>query len=350
MDNFKIGLFIKSLRESKKVSQEELANSLYVTRSLVSKWERGVVVLTSQNLKALSEYFNVSCDEILLGEYKSKDNKKALNNLTISMYDKNMKVRKKLKIAIFIIFIILFLFFLSFFILFYNSIHLYSISNIDNLNITNSIIFKAKDKIYLNINPHITDTSVKKIALYYEINNEKKIIYTSSNLNNIIINDYYDKEKYFDFKKFNEIKDNLYILLIYDNKEEAYKLNLDNEYSNTKIFLNIMSINNYIYKQSSIKDNVRFLDSLIEEFSNKEDIVSYNNIDYKVKIGEDNIEISNDKEVYKYNKDTSYLEKDNTKEIIFIYDINKEEEIVNNTKNDIVTEVYLVIEILENVC
>jgi len=93
MDNFKIGLFIKSLRESKKVSQEELANSLYVTRSLVSKWEKGVVALNSQNLKALSEYFNVSCDEILLGEYKSKDNKKALNNLTISMYDKNIKVR-----------------------------------------------------------------------------------------------------------------------------------------------------------------------------------------------------------------------------------------------------------------
>ena len=44
MNNEKIGHFICKLRTEKKWTQEDLANKLFVDRTMVSKWERGVYI------------------------------------------------------------------------------------------------------------------------------------------------------------------------------------------------------------------------------------------------------------------------------------------------------------------
>ena len=53
------------LRETKGISQEELAKELFVTRQAVSRWETGETIPNTETLKLLSKYFNVSINTLL---------------------------------------------------------------------------------------------------------------------------------------------------------------------------------------------------------------------------------------------------------------------------------------------
>ena len=56
---------IQSLRAQKGLSQEELAQSVFVTRQAVSRWENGETVPNTDTLKLLSQYFQVSINTLL---------------------------------------------------------------------------------------------------------------------------------------------------------------------------------------------------------------------------------------------------------------------------------------------
>ena len=51
---------ILQLRTAKGLSQEELAEKVYVTRQAVSRWETGETVPNTETLKLLSQLFDVS--------------------------------------------------------------------------------------------------------------------------------------------------------------------------------------------------------------------------------------------------------------------------------------------------
>ena len=56
---------LQELRKQKGLTQEELAESLYVSRSAVSKWEAGRGYPGIDSLKAISAFFSVSVDTLL---------------------------------------------------------------------------------------------------------------------------------------------------------------------------------------------------------------------------------------------------------------------------------------------
>ena len=56
---------IKKLREEKGLSQESLADKLFVTRQAVSRWEMGDTTPNIETLKMLSKYFDVSINTLL---------------------------------------------------------------------------------------------------------------------------------------------------------------------------------------------------------------------------------------------------------------------------------------------
>lgn len=62
------------LRKQKGFSQEELANRLNVTRQTVSKWEVGDSTPDMEKLMALSDLFQISLDELVMGKEKEKGN------------------------------------------------------------------------------------------------------------------------------------------------------------------------------------------------------------------------------------------------------------------------------------
>ena len=58
---------LQKLRKQKGLTQEELAEALYVSRTAVSKWESGRGYPNIESLKAISKFFSVTVDELLSG-------------------------------------------------------------------------------------------------------------------------------------------------------------------------------------------------------------------------------------------------------------------------------------------
>ena len=57
MDKEQIGKFIRSLRLEKNMKQQDLANTVFVSRQAVSLWERGKAIPDSSILCLLSDFF-----------------------------------------------------------------------------------------------------------------------------------------------------------------------------------------------------------------------------------------------------------------------------------------------------
>ncbi len=75
--------FYKKLQELRKqngLTQDELAEKLFVSRTAVSKWESGRGYPNIESLKAISKFFGITVDELLSGEelltISEEDNKK----------------------------------------------------------------------------------------------------------------------------------------------------------------------------------------------------------------------------------------------------------------------------------
>lgn len=61
-----------NLRKQKGLSQEELANRLNVSRQTVSKWEMGDSTPDMEKLITLSEFFDISLDELVMDKEPQK--------------------------------------------------------------------------------------------------------------------------------------------------------------------------------------------------------------------------------------------------------------------------------------
>lgn len=59
---------LQKLRKRKGLTQEELAEALYVSRTAISKWESGRGYPSIDSLKEISRYFSVTIDALLSGE------------------------------------------------------------------------------------------------------------------------------------------------------------------------------------------------------------------------------------------------------------------------------------------
>ena len=71
MNQIKIGLFLKELRNQKGITQEELAQVLNVSNRSISRWENGNTMPDFDLLIELARYYDISIDEII--DAKRKD-------------------------------------------------------------------------------------------------------------------------------------------------------------------------------------------------------------------------------------------------------------------------------------
>ena len=68
MNQDKIGKFIAKCRKEKKLTQEQLAEKLFVTDRAVSKWERGINLPDSSLMLDLCKILEINVNELLSGE------------------------------------------------------------------------------------------------------------------------------------------------------------------------------------------------------------------------------------------------------------------------------------------
>lgn len=76
---------LQGLRKSRGLTQEELAEVLFVSRAAVSKWESGRGYPSIDSLKDISKFFSVSVDDLLSGDkllsIAEKESKSGIRNL-----------------------------------------------------------------------------------------------------------------------------------------------------------------------------------------------------------------------------------------------------------------------------
>ena len=72
MNQLKIGKFLKQLRTEKNLTQEQLAESLNVSRRTVSRWETGFNLPDLDILVIMSDFYQVDLRELLDGERRNE--------------------------------------------------------------------------------------------------------------------------------------------------------------------------------------------------------------------------------------------------------------------------------------
>lgn len=85
---------LQELRKKKDMTQEELAEALYVSRTAISKWESGRGYPSIDSLKEISRFFSVSIDELLsaekmvsIAEKENKENIQYICNMLLGTVD-----------------------------------------------------------------------------------------------------------------------------------------------------------------------------------------------------------------------------------------------------------------------
>lgn len=85
---------LQGLRKQKGLTQEELAEVLFVSRTAISKWESGRGYPNIDSLKAIAKFFGVTIDELLSGdelltiaEEDTKQKEKHFRDLVFGLLD-----------------------------------------------------------------------------------------------------------------------------------------------------------------------------------------------------------------------------------------------------------------------
>lgn len=239
MDQEKIGKFIVQLRKERKLTQDELAAKIPISRQAVSKWERGKTIPDPQTLLCLSEIFDVTINELLYGERKNKKNEEKIENITLDLYKSNTTKKNIIKWLLFILVFAIVTFLLYYFITLYNSIKIFRVNYYDeNVEISNGLFVLTRENIYFQLGKVdcLKDKAIQKLNLYYKLNDNKEFVCETydSTMN---FADYYGYNQFFGYYNFEEIIDNLYLDIYLTNGELLnIKLNVIEDYRNNKLF------------------------------------------------------------------------------------------------------------------
>lgn len=114
MDLIKIGKFIAERIKMKKITQEELAEKLFITDRAVSKWERGLSLPDAAKMLELCDILDINVNELLIGEkINMKDYEKKTEELLVELAKQDELKNKKLLTSMWVLLITSALFYIS---------------------------------------------------------------------------------------------------------------------------------------------------------------------------------------------------------------------------------------------
>lgn len=256
MDQKQIGRFIKTKRNEKNLTQQELANQLNVTDKAISNWETGRRLPDISLLVDLSKKLDISIQDLLNGEELSSEQSqiKCDENIKDTIEIANKKIKKNKKLYSLIILGIVLLFVLIFFITRYPKESSFEI--IQNSNYADKVVtLKIKDEIdtkyfnkeiVFNTNLSIKDNELFVLEDDYNKNNKM------SNIITIESNHLFDK-----------LTQHLCIVSINDDKQQ---ITINATFQLDYLFLNKRDFfeTKYIYEYKIVDDSKLKL-KLIEE-------------------------------------------------------------------------------------
>lgn len=316
---------IYRIRQERKLTQKEIGDIIGVSDRTISKWENGTTVPDLCQIRNICKKLEISPSLLIKSEKKLSDN---ITNLRREIG----KILNYILHNIFLItFILVFILLLLYFINNYNSIKIYDLKyNSENISFENGYLFKTKVTNILIIND-IKINKIKynpidtKVKLYTLVNGDKKIIYTSENLNNIYIEENKSGADLLSKDVIESIKQNLYLLIETtdeNNNEYNYEcqITFKEKYNNNKL----------LYK-SYIKNNS--VDTLDFPFDNLIDSKKINNKSTKVMSKNNNNANKLASLGYEYDKEKDVYYKNTDKKEFIKYQVKTKKltiEIINN--------------------
>lgn len=304
---------IYRIRQERKLTQKEIGDIIGVSDRTISKWENGTTVPDLCQIRNICKKLEISPSLLIKSEKKLSDN---ITNLRREIG----KILNYILHNIFLItFILVFILLLLYFINNYNSIKIYDLKyNSENISFENGYLFKTKVTNILIIND-IKINKIKynpidtKVKLYTLVNGDKKIIYTSENLNNIYIEENKSGADLLSKDVIESIKQNLYLLIETtdeNNNEYNYEcqITFKEKYNNNKL----------LYK-SYIKNNS--VDTLDFPFDNLIDSKKINNKSTKVMSKNNNNANKLASLCYEYDKEKNIYYKNTDKKEFIKYQV-----------------------------
>ena len=123
MDVVKIGKFIAECRKSKNITQEQLAEKLYITDRAVSKWERGLSLPDADKMLDLCNILGINVNELLNGEkIDMKNYEKKTEELLLELAKQEELKNRKLMRAMWTILITSSIFYIAIIVLAMNTL------------------------------------------------------------------------------------------------------------------------------------------------------------------------------------------------------------------------------------
>lgn len=226
MNKKDLGTLILNARQKKGMSQEILAQKLHISRQSISNWENNLNIPDPDTLKMLCKILNLNFENISkFANYFPKKSRK------FNLYF----------ILILISFLMIFIF--VFILIHYrNKFEVYNIYlKTDMLKIQNGIFIKSHVNYYFQLgniqfNDNEKNINDYKIRLYYKAKNGIKLLIETMYNDNIILNEKYGYNEYFE----NDFSlDDMYIdfISLENNKETiTCQVGLISLFSNDRIF------------------------------------------------------------------------------------------------------------------
>lgn len=327
MNMNKMAKFLKELREDRGLTQEQLGEIINVSRSLISKWENGNKMPAVECLQALSKFYDITIDEIIFGERKTKENASEIDSLSATIItDSRRKFDIACKAFSGVILILLFIIFGAYFILNYNAYKLYSVgAKGENFNVKNTLMLITKNESYIqfgNITDSDGDDTTYDGYKFYALDGDKKIVLSNREDGDIVRN-IDDTDNYLNFSNLEKYIDDLYVDIYYDDKIETLKLNANLEMSNNKIF-NFNNRNASSINKNKTKNNNKNLPTFISKnFTYDEDKNVYK---YETNINNEKVMVEYDQNIKNLvilRENLKIIYEDESKNLT-IYDINQE--------------------------
>lgn len=280
MNEKNIGSILSKLREEKGLTQKELADKLNISDKTISKWETGANLPNIDMIYRISQVFKVSFQNLLKARLEEeKIDEKLIKDIMNEFTETNKRKIKLIKIGFIIALVIsLILIIAIIFTNTYNRFKVYDIGvNKSNILEVDGVYVETRIKDLLSLNKikikgrDIQDSDTVSVDIYFIENEEKKVIYTSSELTGINFSNY---QTYIKIKDLTKYIDNLYIrvtIINNKNKVEEYeeKLKFEKDFSNNKIYNNEITENYNVSKLDKDYVKEKLLTKGFEAYNDK---------------------------------------------------------------------------------
>lgn len=238
------GEYITRLRKERNLTQDEVAEKLFIDRSVLSRYESDIIEMDLDAMKDMAKLYKVEVVNIIYSNDEAY--KTVKEDVTQLQYEKfeteksNLLLNKELQrnklIAIIITLSLILLFFINYFYYTYNSIYMYElIPENEKIKIGISTLTLTSDKVLIMIN-NIEGKYDKFEFILKDINNNEILIKNfSDNKKHILSSDSKNVQRTFNFKTIKKDINNLYLKVYNGNNYEYVKLNLQKIYNNDNL-------------------------------------------------------------------------------------------------------------------